>query len=84
MPVCGEDDVGSIAAEIMEYLRKRPMASDSLDGIIHWWLVQQSIARNRALVEQTLEQLAKEGKVIKRASSNRKAVYSLDPDYRPK
>ncbi len=82
--MCGEDDVGSIAAEIMEYLQKRPMASDSLDGIIHWWLVRQSIARNRALVEHALEQLAKEGKVIKRASSNREAVYSLDPDHESK
>ena len=78
-----EHDVESIAAEIMEYLQERPMASDSLDGITHWWLVRQSIARNRALVEQALERLAREGKVVKRSSGNREAVYSLGPDHKP-
>jgi hypothetical protein len=60
------------------------MASDSLDGITHWWLVQQTIAKKKALVEQALDQLADEGKVIKKISGNAKAIYSLDPKHNVK
>lgn len=77
-----EDDVKSIAAEIMKYLHQRPMASDSLDGITHWWLVQQAITRNMDLVEQALEQLAQDGKVSKKINTNREAIYSLNPTYK--
>ena len=82
--MCVEDEVKSIAAEIMTYLQQRPMASDSLDGIIHWWLVQQAIEKNIDLVEQALEQLANEGKVSKKMNTKRDAIYSLNPAYKPK
>lgn len=76
-----EDDVKSIAAEIMTYLHRRPMASDSLEGITHWWLVQQAIVKNIVLVEQALEHLANEGKVSKKNNSHN-AIYSLNPTYK--
>lgn len=80
--MCKEDDVHSIAAEIMTYLHRRPMASDSLDGITHWWLVEQAIVKNKKLVEEALAHLAHEGKVVKRISSDSRAIYSLDPTQR--
>ena len=73
-----EDDVKSIAAEIMAYLHERPLASDSLDGITHWWLVQQAIAKNIDLVEQALEHLVDEGMVLKK-KINSEAIYRLNP-----
>lgn len=78
-----EDEVKSIGTEIMAYLHQRPGASDSLEGIAHWWLVQQAIEKNIDLVEQALKQLANEGKVSKNMSANREAIYSLDPAYKP-
>jgi hypothetical protein len=81
--LCVEDDINSIAEEIMTYLNQRPLASDSLDGITHWWLVQQEITKNIDLVEQALEQLALEGKISKKVSANREAIYRLDPAYKP-
>ena len=81
--MCVEDEVKSIAAEIMTYLRQRPMASDSLDGITHWWLVQQAIEKNIDLVEQALEQLAQEGKVSKQVNTDNDAIFSLNPTYKP-
>ena len=73
-----EDKVKSIAEEIMAYLHDRPMASDSLDGITHWWLVRQAITKNMELVEQALDQLTKEGKISRKTNANREAVYSLN------
>jgi hypothetical protein len=66
----------------MTYLQQRPMASDSLDGITHWWLVQQAIVKNRKLVEQALAQLAREGKVLERKGPNSEAIYSLNPPHK--
>ena len=80
--MCKEDDVNSIAEEIMTYLHNRPMASDSLDGITHWWLVEQEIVKNKKLVEEALAQLTHEGKVVKRVSIDSEAIYSLDPAHR--
>ena len=77
-----EEDIDSVAAEIMAYLSERPMASDSLDGIAHWWLVQQAIEKNLKLVEQALEQLANEGKISKKMNSNNNLIYSLNPKYK--
>jgi hypothetical protein len=78
-----DDDVNTIAAEIMEYLQKRPMASDSLEGVMHWWLMQQSIMKNKNLVEQALEQLAEQGKVSKNINPNRETFYSLKEALKP-
>ena len=80
--MCVEEDIDSVAAEIMAYLSERPMASDSLDGIAHWWLVQQAIEKNLKLVEQALEQLANEGKISKKMNSNNNLIYSLNPKYK--
>ena len=63
----------------MTYLHQRPGASDSLEGIAHWWLVQQAIEKNIDLLEQALEQLANEGKVSKKTNTNSDAIYSLNP-----
>lgn len=77
------DEVESIAEKIMTYLQKRPMASDSLNGIIHWWLVQQAIETNIELVTQALDKLAEEGKISKQEHERRDAIYRLNPTYRP-
>lgn len=80
--VCAEDNPKIIAAEIMSYLQLRPLASDSLDGIAHWWLVQQAIVKKIDLVEQALEKLTNDGKVLKIMKANRETIYSLNPAYK--
>ncbi len=73
------DDVESIAEEILAYLRQRPLATDSLDGITHWWLVQQSLWKNRQLVEQALERLVEQGKLSKTSREGQQDSYSAGP-----
>lgn len=77
-----DDDIESVAKEIMEYLQKRPLATDSLHGIAQWWLVQQAIEKNLTLVEQALAHLAQEGKVLKKDNAS-DATYCLNPTYKP-
>lgn len=76
--MCKDNDVNTIAGEIMAYLEKRPTASDSLEGISNWWLVQQAIAKNISNVELALEKLTSEGKISKSINSSQNATYSLN------
>ena len=76
--MCAEDDVHSIAEEIINYLHQRPMAADTLDGIAYWWLIQQAITKNVGLIEQALEHLIREGKVAKNMSNHRDTIYFLN------
>ena len=47
-------------------LEKNELATsnDTLDGITHWCLVQQSIIKIKSLVEKALEQLVEQGKTL--------------------
>lgn len=81
--MCNEDDLNRVAADIMEYLQQRPMASDTLDGVVHWWLLHHSIMQKKSLVKQALEHLAEQGKVFKADNANREAVYSLRTELKP-
>ena len=80
--MCAEDNPNTIATEIMTYLKQRPLASDSLDAIANWWLVQQEIVKKINLVEQALEKLTNDGKVLKIMKANRETIYSLNPAYK--
>ena len=79
-----EDEVKSIADDIMEYLRRRPGASDSFEGVAHWWLLQQTIEKNMGLVEKALEQLACEGKIAKSQDDQNETIYRLHRNDRNK
>ncbi len=78
-----EGDIKLITAKIMTYLRQHPLASDSLEGVSHWWLVQQEIKKDTDLVEQALEHLAREGKLTRKMNSNRESIYGLTPTDKP-
>ena len=82
--VCAEDNPNTIATEIMTYLKQRPLASDSLDAIAQWWLVQQDIVKKINFVEQALEDLTNDGKILKIMKANRETIYSLNPAHKNK
>jgi hypothetical protein len=44
----------SVAREILAYLIKRPSASDTLDGILQWWLPRIRLEEATDTVEQAL------------------------------
>jgi len=44
------------AADILAYLRAHPQASDSLEGIVSWWLPTR-FAAARDLVQDSLDRL---------------------------
>ncbi len=51
------ETVSEIAEQILSYLNSHPDASDTLEGIVKWWLMQQKIELAKADVEKALELL---------------------------
>ena len=65
-----------IADEIKAYLDANPRAAETLDGIVHWWLLRQRFEDAWEQVESALDYLGREGLVTKRAGPTGEAVYS--------
>ena len=51
----------TIAEALEAYLRSRPHAADSLDGIARWWLTGELQNAPREVVEEAVESLCKRG-----------------------
>jgi hypothetical protein len=66
------DDVEKAKEAILDYLRKRPEASDDLEGIARFWIARQRIEVATASVREALDALVREGvleNVVRRSPS---------------
>jgi hypothetical protein len=70
--------MSQIACEILAYLVEHPQASDTLDGIVRWWLLEQKIRRQTAKVKEALAELVREGLVIERKAPDSSPSYAID------
>jgi len=66
-----------LAEKILRYLQAHPNASDTLLGIMEWWLLKQRIEIAANDVQKALDQLVVRGFVLK-AGSHDAASYRLN------
>jgi hypothetical protein len=71
----------SPAPEILDYLARQPAAQDTIDGILHWWVLDSCIRTWEPKVAQTVAQLVKRGFLEEKPSSGGKIFYHLSPRY---
>jgi len=64
-----------VAEQISRYLESRPNAVDSLDGIVHWWLLKQKIEESAEVVQAAVDALIKDG-VVEKIERNGKTFYT--------
>lgn len=71
-----------ITRKILRYLMRHPHAQDTVEGIAHWWLLEEQIREGVRQVRAALEQLTSAGLIseIRRADST--IVYRLNPAQR--
>jgi hypothetical protein len=69
--VLTDPSLPSPAQEILDYLARQPGAQDTIDGILHWWVLDAYI-RNWALKLSFLQ---------KKQSSDGKVFYHFSPRY---
>lgn len=72
--------IPQVAHEILAYLLRNPAAKDTLEGIVNWWLLEQDIQRNVALVKRTVEELTVRGFLLAKHGNDSKTYYSVNPD----
>lgn len=70
-------ELSSVVVEITNYFETHPCAADSLEGIAKWWLTKRHPSVPLEMVEQALEYLCDDGKVIKTKGQSGNTIYSL-------
>jgi hypothetical protein len=76
-----EPSLSSPAPEILDYLARHPNAQDTLDGILHWWVLDACLKKWMPKVEETVMQLVEQGFVEEKPSSDGKIFYRISAHY---
>ena len=56
-----DEETEALAAELLGYLRQHPDAGETLEGIVHWWLVRQRYLNAANKVQASLLLLEERG-----------------------
>ena len=65
--------------QIMSYFLRNPTATDSLEGIAHWRLLEESVYRNVVDAGEALAWLVKEGYLLEIDRQRSPRLYQLNP-----
>jgi hypothetical protein len=66
-----------LCRRILAYLKRHPNAEDTLGGIAHWWLLEQRIQEDTALVQTALNCLVNRRQLVARRQADGRASYRL-------
>jgi hypothetical protein len=69
-------DIEEIARKIRRYLLDHPNAADSLEGIVHWWLVRQQVEFSTEKVKMALDYLVGNDLISKSTTVEGKVLYA--------
>lgn len=67
-----------ISQQILAYLVEHPQAQDTLEGILHWWILEQELKNWRREVEAALAELVAQGLVLERPAGDGRAHYRIN------
>ena len=70
----------SPAPEILDYLARKPGAQDTIEGILHWWVLEACIRNWAPKIAETVAELVERGLLEKKASHG-KIFYRVSPRY---
>jgi len=69
-----------ISEEILEYLREQPDASDTLEGIMDWWLLSQRIRDEVRKVKEAISILVEQGWLVEIKGNDSRIRYRLSSE----
>lgn len=73
-----KDETQETAHKILAYLMDNPNAQDTLEGILDWWLLQQDLQRNIALVRKALDELLDKKFLLERKGNDKQKYYQVN------
>jgi hypothetical protein len=65
--------------QIVSYFVRNPTATDSLEGIAHWRLLEEAVHRNVSATEKALQWLVKEGYLLEIDRPRSQRLFRLNP-----
>jgi hypothetical protein len=71
----------SPAPEILDYLARHPEAQDTIDGILHWWVLDSCIRQWAPKITETVNQLITGGFLEQKSSGDGNVFYRLSRHY---
>ena len=71
----------SPAPEILDYLARHPEAQDTIDGILHWWVLDACIRKWAPKIAQTVAQLVEQGFLEQSQAADGTVFYRVSPHY---
>lgn len=74
------DSTWKVALKILRYLNQNPNAADTVEGILEWWLPQQSISEEERVIERALELLVERNLILAIPSSYARKHYRLNAE----
>jgi len=77
------DETQETSHKILAYLIDNPDAQDTFEGIVDWWLLQQDIKRNVALIRKTVDALIHRGFLLERQGNDRTKHYQVNRERLP-
>lgn len=69
------DKVNQLSAAIESYLNEKSQGADTLEGIVHWWLMRQRLYDAERDVKAALEHLCDEQVIEKRVLADGTELY---------
>jgi hypothetical protein len=77
-----EPTLPSPAPEILDYLSRHPEAEDTMEGILHWWVLDACIRSWSPRLGETLAQLVMQGFLESRTAGDGRVFYRLSGNRR--
>jgi len=71
----------SPAPEILDYLARQPGAQDTIEGILHWWVLDSCIRDWAPKIAETVAHLVEKGFLEEKRSPDGKIFYYVSPRY---
>ena len=71
----------SPAPEILDYLARHPDAQDTIEGILHWWVLDACIRQWTPKIAETVVQLVRGGFLEEKVSADGRVRYRISPAY---
>jgi hypothetical protein len=77
--VLAEPSLPSPAPEILDYLARHPDAQDTIDGILHWWVLDACLQKWATRIAETVAQLVDQGFLEQHRSADGNVLYRVSP-----
>lgn len=71
-------DKPQLARQVLAYLAEHAEAQDTFEGIVEWWLLEQRIESQAALIKEVLGELAARRLIVGRRAADSRVHYRVN------